>query len=108
MTGGRSERANTEAIHAAEGSSSAPTRARRTLRDAQSSLASGGHPEIRRQLEDASYTKCVVTGTRQLDNALYVARQQLTEAMQGGRPLRHEHMPGVPDADRMQSARTSF
>ncbi|MEU9213890.1 DUF5133 domain-containing protein [Streptomyces sp. NPDC048415] len=44
-------------------------------------LASGGSAEIARQLEDATYTLCVVTGTRQLDTALYVARQQLADAM---------------------------
>nr|WP_256122655.1 DUF5133 domain-containing protein [Streptomyces sp. LUP47B] len=32
--------------------------------------------EIRRQLEDASYTLCVVTSTRQLDTALNVARDR--------------------------------
>jgi hypothetical protein len=44
-------------------------------------LASGGSAETRRQLEDASYTLCVLTGTRQLDTALYVARRQLAGAM---------------------------
>ncbi|MDG9709402.1 anti-sigma factor antagonist [Streptomyces sp. DH10] len=39
-------------------------------------VASGGSEETRRQLEDASYTLCVVTGTRQLDTALYTARHQ--------------------------------
>ncbi|MFI9569621.1 DUF5133 domain-containing protein [Streptomyces rishiriensis] len=52
-------------------------------------LVSGGSPEIRGRLKDASYTLCVVTGTRQLDTALYVARRQLTEAMRHEQPLRH-------------------
>ncbi|MFF0097261.1 DUF5133 domain-containing protein [Streptomyces canus] len=62
-------------------------------------LASGGDPGIRRRLEDASYALCVVTGTRQLDTALYVARQQLADATRRQQPLRHDHVPGVPDAD---------
>ncbi|MFJ8470051.1 DUF5133 domain-containing protein [Streptomyces swartbergensis] len=52
-------------------------------------LASGGSAETRRQLEDVTYTLCVVTGTRQLDTALYVARQQLADAMTREPPLRH-------------------
>ncbi|OUC91482.1 DUF5133 domain-containing protein [Streptomyces swartbergensis] len=51
-------------------------------------LASGGSAETRRQLEDASYTLCVVTGTRQLDTALDVARRQLADAMGREQPLR--------------------
>jgi hypothetical protein len=51
-------------------------------------LASGGSAETRRQLEDVTYTLCVVTGTRQLDTALYVARQQLADAMTRKQPLR--------------------
>ncbi|WP_328430315.1 DUF5133 domain-containing protein [Streptomyces sp. NBC_00443] len=50
-------------------------------------LASGAGPEIRRQLEDVTYTLCVVTGTRQLDAALYVARRQLADAMTRLHPL---------------------
>ncbi|MFE0513952.1 DUF5133 domain-containing protein [Streptomyces sp. NPDC058964] len=42
--------------------------------------ASGGS-QIARQLEDATYTLCVLTGTRQLDTALFVARRQLADAM---------------------------
>ncbi|WP_327344481.1 DUF5133 domain-containing protein [Streptomyces europaeiscabiei] len=42
---------------------------------------SGGGPEIARRLEDATYTLCVVTGTRELDAALSVARRQLADAM---------------------------
>jgi hypothetical protein len=51
-------------------------------------LASGGSTQTRRQLEDASYTLCVVTGTRQLDTALCVARRQLADAMKREQPLR--------------------
>ncbi|MEV5880205.1 DUF5133 domain-containing protein [Streptomyces sp. NPDC052101] len=42
-------------------------------------MAAGGGPEIARNLEDVTYTLCVVTGTRQLDTALYVARRQLAD-----------------------------
>ncbi|MFF5523163.1 DUF5133 domain-containing protein [Streptomyces coeruleorubidus] len=44
-------------------------------------LASDGSAEIKRQLDDASYTLCVLTGTRQLDMALSTARRQLADAM---------------------------
>ncbi|MEV5731602.1 DUF5133 domain-containing protein [Streptomyces pharetrae] len=50
-------------------------------------LASDDSPQLRRQLEDASYTLCVITGTRQLDTALHVARQQLADAMRREQPL---------------------
>ncbi|MFI6857916.1 DUF5133 domain-containing protein [Streptomyces sp. NPDC050416] len=49
--------------------------------------ASSGSEKTKRQLEDASYTLCVVTGTRQLDTALYVARQHLADAMRREQPL---------------------
>ncbi|OUC82058.1 DUF5133 domain-containing protein [Streptomyces swartbergensis] len=39
------------------------------MRDAQAAPRAGGSEETRRQLEDASYTLCMVTGTRQLDTA---------------------------------------
>ncbi|NWF30268.1 DUF5133 domain-containing protein [Streptomyces sp. PKU-EA00015] len=52
-------------------------------------VASRGNAETWRQFQDASYTLCVVTGTRQLDTALYVARQQLADAMRREQPLRH-------------------
>lgn len=52
-------------------------------------LASGGSAETRRQLDDASYTLCVLTGTRQLDTALSVARRQLADAVRRDQPLRH-------------------
>lgn len=39
--------------------------------------------ETARQLDDASYTLCVITGTRELDTALAVARRQLTVASHG-------------------------
>ncbi|MEV3909179.1 DUF5133 domain-containing protein [Streptomyces canus] len=42
---------------------------------------SDGSPEVTRRLEDATYTLCVVTGTRELDAALSVARRQLADAM---------------------------
>ncbi|MGI5380531.1 DUF5133 domain-containing protein [Streptomyces sp. CA-251387] len=51
-------------------------------------MPSGGSAQTRRQLEDALYTLCVVTGTRRLDAALYVARQQLADAMTRQQPLR--------------------
>ncbi|OUC93629.1 DUF5133 domain-containing protein [Streptomyces swartbergensis] len=51
-------------------------------------LASTGSEKTRRQFEDASYTLCVVTGTRQLETALCVARQQLADAMRREPPLR--------------------
>lgn len=50
--------------------------------------ASGGSAETRRQLEEVTYTLCLATGTRQLDTALYVARQQLADAMTRKQPLR--------------------
>lgn len=34
-------------------------------------------PQIRRRLDDAAYTLCVSTGTRDIDAALKAARQQL-------------------------------
>ncbi|MEU6184050.1 DUF5133 domain-containing protein [Streptomyces coeruleorubidus] len=52
-------------------------------------LASGPSKETARQLENATYTLCVVTGTRQLDTALYVARRQLTDAMTRQQPHHH-------------------
>ncbi|KDN74871.1 hypothetical protein DF19_27705 [Streptomyces olindensis] len=52
-------------------------------------LASGGSAETRRQLDDASYTLCVLSGTRQLDTALSVARRQLADAARRDQPLRH-------------------
>ncbi|MFI7020044.1 DUF5133 domain-containing protein [Streptomyces sp. NPDC050164] len=52
-------------------------------------LAADNSPETARQLEDATYTLCVITGTRQLDTALFVARRQLTEAMRREQPLPH-------------------
>lgn len=48
---------------------------------------SGGSPEVARRLEDATYTLCVVTGTRQLDAALSVARRQLADTMTRQQPL---------------------
>jgi hypothetical protein len=51
-------------------------------------LAADNSPEIARKLEDATYTLCVITGTRQLDTALSVARRQLAQAMRREQPLR--------------------
>ncbi|NUQ95084.1 MAG: DUF5133 domain-containing protein [Streptomyces sp.] len=48
----------------------------------------GSEAETRRQLEDVTYTLCVATGTRQLDAALCVARQQLADAMTRQQSLR--------------------
>jgi hypothetical protein len=49
------------------------------------------HPssDAARQLEDATYTLCVITGTRQLDTALFVARHQMAAATRRQQPLRH-------------------
>ena len=44
-------------------------------------LATHPSADTARQLEDASYTLCVITGTRQLDTALFVARHQMTAAL---------------------------
>jgi hypothetical protein len=44
-------------------------------------LAADNSAESARQLEDATYTLCVITGTRQLDTAPSVARRQMAEAM---------------------------
>jgi hypothetical protein len=52
-------------------------------------LAADNSTETARQLEDATYTLCVITGTRQLDTALFVARRQLAEARRREQPLRH-------------------
>ncbi|MDG9709611.1 DUF5133 domain-containing protein [Streptomyces sp. DH10] len=52
-------------------------------------LAADNSAQTARQLEDATYTLCVTTGTRQLDTALFVARQQMAEAMRREQPLRH-------------------
>ncbi|WP_369275819.1 DUF5133 domain-containing protein [Streptomyces sp. R11] len=48
------------------------------------------HPssDTARQLEDATYTLCVITGTRQLDTALFVARHQMAAATRM-QPLGH-------------------
>jgi hypothetical protein len=51
--------------------------------------AADGDPQTARELEDATYTLCVLTGTRQLDTALYVARRQLADSLVRHQPLRH-------------------
>ncbi|MFC8244540.1 DUF5133 domain-containing protein [Streptomyces chartreusis] len=43
-------------------------------------LAAHPSPDTARLLDDAVYTLCVVTGTRQLDAGLFVARQQMEAA----------------------------
>jgi hypothetical protein len=52
----------------------------------QSLARDGGSAEAARELEDATYTLCVVTGTRQLDAALFVARRQLADALARRQP----------------------
>ncbi|QHA09327.1 DUF5133 domain-containing protein [Streptomyces broussonetiae] len=47
----------------------------------------GGSAETARKLGDATYTLCVVTGTRQLDAALFVARRQLADSLARRQPL---------------------
>ncbi|MGW4873735.1 DUF5133 domain-containing protein [Streptomyces chartreusis] len=46
------------------------------------------HPsaDTTRRLDDAAYTLCVVTGTRQLDAALFVARQQMVAVLRDRQP----------------------
>ncbi|MEU1409637.1 DUF5133 domain-containing protein [Streptomyces sp. NPDC005728] len=51
-------------------------------------VAAGGSAEDVRRLEDATYTLCVITGTRQLDAALSVARRQMARAMSAAEPVR--------------------
>ncbi|GAA3543629.1 DUF5133 domain-containing protein [Streptomyces osmaniensis] len=51
-------------------------------------LATHPSADTLRRLEDATYTLCVITGTRQLDTALFVARQQMAAALQCHQPLR--------------------
>ncbi|MFH9826500.1 DUF5133 domain-containing protein [Streptomyces bobili] len=62
-------------------------------------LAGDNSAETARRLEDAAYTLCVITATRQLDTALFVARRQIAEAMRQEQPLRHwQCRPGLrPD-----------
>ncbi|MGW1952830.1 DUF5133 domain-containing protein [Streptomyces sp. NPDC001920] len=50
-------------------------------------LAADHNAETARELADATYTLCVITGTRQLDAAQSVARRQLTEAVRREQPL---------------------
>ncbi|MGW0033875.1 DUF5133 domain-containing protein [Streptomyces sp. NPDC003314] len=42
--------------------------------------AENGSAEVRRQLEDVTYTLCVSTGTRDIDAALATSRSQLDRA----------------------------
>ncbi|WP_051905161.1 DUF5133 domain-containing protein [Streptomyces bicolor] len=62
-------------------------------------VASGGSAQTRRQLDDAVYTLCVVTGTRQLDTALCVARQQLADASRPVSDTRHAHTASPDSSD---------
>ncbi|MEV7004700.1 DUF5133 domain-containing protein [Streptomyces sp. NPDC093982] len=44
-------------------------------------------PEVRQRIDDVAYTLCVCTGTRNIDTALAVARDQLSSPRpQTGRP----------------------
>ncbi|MGW7646899.1 DUF5133 domain-containing protein [Streptomyces bobili] len=52
-------------------------------------LAADNSPETTRRLDDAAYTLCVITATRQLDTALFVARRQIAEATRQKQPLPH-------------------
>ncbi|MCX5521331.1 DUF5133 domain-containing protein [Streptomyces bobili] len=52
-------------------------------------LAADNSAETARRLEDAAYTLCVITATRQLDTALFVARCQIAEATRQKQPLPH-------------------
>ncbi|MER5544084.1 DUF5133 domain-containing protein [Streptomyces sp. NPDC002589] len=54
-------------------------------------LAADHSGETARQLEDATYTQCVITGTRQPDTALSVARRQMTDAMKREQPRCHRN-----------------
>ncbi|MFJ9752528.1 DUF5133 domain-containing protein [Streptomyces chartreusis] len=50
-------------------------------------LATHPSKDTAHRLDDAAYTLCVITGTRQLDTALFIARQQMTAALQRQQPL---------------------
>ncbi|MFF1400636.1 DUF5133 domain-containing protein [Streptomyces sp. NPDC058287] len=58
-----------------------------------------------RQLEEAAYTLCVTTGTRQLDTALYVARRQLADFMVVEEP-RHPWPASTPQYLTLQVRRS--
>ncbi|MFD5015340.1 DUF5133 domain-containing protein [Streptomyces chartreusis] len=53
-----------------------------------------------RRLEDATCTLCVVTGTRQLDAALFVARQQRRQLCETGSPCTPATSCLAPEASR--------
>ncbi|GHE92748.1 DUF5133 domain-containing protein [Streptomyces fumanus] len=42
--------------------------------------AEDGSEEVRRRMDDVTYTLCVSTGTRDIDSALAAARRRLPEA----------------------------
>ncbi|SFY53597.1 hypothetical protein STEPF1_06880 [Streptomyces sp. F-1] len=52
-------------------------------------VASGSSADAVRRLDDVTYTLCVVTGTRQLDTALFVARRQLADSLARRQPFRY-------------------
>ncbi|MGW1617374.1 DUF5133 domain-containing protein [Streptomyces sp. NPDC002285] len=52
-------------------------------------LAAHHNADTARKLDDATYTLCVITGTRQLDTALFVARQHMAASMRRQQPLHH-------------------
>jgi hypothetical protein len=58
-------------------------------------LATHPSADTARRLDDATYTLCVVTGTRRLDTALFVARQQMAAALQQHQPF-HSPSCGHP------------
>ncbi|MEU7305945.1 DUF5133 domain-containing protein [Streptomyces sp. NPDC007189] len=68
-------------------------------------LAVDHSAENARRLEDAAHALCLLTGTRRLDTALYVARQQMNEAMRHKQPTIAVRSPPVdrdavpPDTD---------
>ncbi|MEV5357103.1 DUF5133 domain-containing protein [Streptomyces sp. NPDC052693] len=43
--------------------------------------------EVRRRMDDVTYTLCVTTGTRDIDSALAAARHQLAGARAGNESL---------------------
>ncbi|WP_051852825.1 DUF5133 domain-containing protein [Streptomyces aureocirculatus] len=49
--------------------------------------AEKGTEQTRRRMNDAAYTLCAATGTREIDTALLVARHQLSRTHTPGGPL---------------------
>ncbi|WP_257033853.1 DUF5133 domain-containing protein [Streptomyces sp. Ag109_G2-15] len=54
-------------------------------------LAVDHSAETARRLEDAAHALCQLTGTRRLGTAMYVARQQMAEAMRRKQPNQHRN-----------------